>query len=876
MGEVYKAKDTRLDRIVAIKVLPEQLSQNPELKQRFEQEARAVSSLNHPHICTLHDIGQEQGIDFMVMEYLEGETLAARLERGALPLEQALEFSAQIADALDEAHRRGIVHRDLKPANVFLTKTGVKLLDFGLAKLLERKEVAETSSVLTLQKPLTEHGAILGTFQYMAPEQLEAKSVDARTDLFAFGAVLYEMITGRKAFQGESQASLIGAILHTNPPPLSELRPMAPAALGRLVRKCLAKDPDARWQTARDLKDELRWLEESGDGATGIASESRDSKGFRPLAALGFTIGGALLASLFLLMKPEPPVNAVLRSTIELPEGETLSFGAAPNLALSPDGTTLAFRISGRGRAGLFIRSMNELESRLVLGADVGFRLLFSPDGQWVAFARGGRLRKASIKDGTEVTIAEGISGIPFDWVPDGRIVATASDRDGLVLIPSEGQPPQRLTTVNREAGELSHVFPQFLPGGEILFTIKVGENHFEHTRIAVLSPESGDIQVIREGGTYARYAPTGRTEQTGHLLFARPGVVFAAPFNVGTLAIEGAAVPVLSNVRTMGGGMVELDYSDDGTLVYAPSTTNFYERQLLSVDLDGRGTVLIPEPRGYNAPAFSPDGGRLALTIETESKAHVAIYEMDRGTLTPVTFEGRNLQPVWSPDGSRLVFASDRGGGAFNLYLLQADGSGNVERLTTSENTQIPFSWSPDGRFVAFVERDPNTRHDVWVVSLEEERTAEPLIQTPFSEDRPGFSPDGRWMAYTTDQTGRDEIWVQPFPEGVAHRVSIEGGSMPVWAPSGSRIYFLAPNRRIMSVSIRTAPGFEADRPAPLPGSARVTHGWSHHAGAELRNLDLSPDGSRFVLWTGNEPPNRLHLVTNWFAELRELAPAN
>ena len=364
MGEVYKAKDTRLDRIVAIKVLPAHLSQNAELKQRFEQEARAISSLNHPHICTLHDIGQEQGIDFMVMEYIEGETLAARLERGPLPLEQALEFAAQIADALDEAHRRGIVHRDLKPANVFLTKTGVKILDFGLAKLLERKEVSETSSVLTQQKPLTEHGAILGTFQYMAPEQLEAKSIDARTDLFAFGAVLYEMLTGRKAFQGESQASLIGAILHVDPPPLSELRPMAPAALGRLVRKCLAKDPDARWQTARDLKDELRWLEESGGGSTGIASEAeRGGRGFRPLAAIGFTIGGALLASLgFLLMKPEAPVNAVLRATIELPEGETLAPGSAPNLTLSRDGTTLAFRTSARGRAGLFIRSMNERE----------------------------------------------------------------------------------------------------------------------------------------------------------------------------------------------------------------------------------------------------------------------------------------------------------------------------------------------------------------------------------------------------------------------------------------------------------------------------------------------------------------------------------
>jgi len=525
MGEVYEAKDTRLDRRVAIKVLPDHLSDSDELRQRFEQEARAVSSLNHPHICTLHDVGRENGIDFIVMELIEGETLADRLQRGALAVEQAIEYARQTADALDEAHRHGIVHRDLKPGNIFVTKGGVKLLDFGLARLRQGVGGAGADdSAPTEAKPLTQEGAIVGTLQYMAPEQLEGENVDARTDLFAFGAVLYEMVTGRKAFQGQSQASLIGAILHTDPPAVSELRPMAPSSLDRLVRKCLHKDPDERWQTARDLKDELRWITESGgrrEGATAPAGR-RVSKML--IAALAGAIVAGLTVWLF-TRRPSARTEIVTRSVIELPEGASLPAGNGPNIALSSDGTLLAVRARPAYQGPLFVRPLNELEATRVGDALADNRLLLTPDSQWAVTARSdGTLRKTSVRDGTDVIAARGVLATPFDWGPDGRIVATGGERN-LVLFPAEGQAPVPLTTLDATKGEVLHSFPQFIPGHRVLFTILVGEDRFEDTRIAVVTPESAAIRVIQEGGTFARYAPTGGAGAPGHLLFVRPGV---------------------------------------------------------------------------------------------------------------------------------------------------------------------------------------------------------------------------------------------------------------------------------------------------------------------------------------------------------------
>ena len=865
MGEVYEARDTRLDRRVAIKVLPDHLSDSDELRQRFEQEARAVSSLNHPHICTLHDIGRENGVDFMVMELLEGETLADRLERGALSVEDALELARQIADALDEAHRRDIVHRDSKPGNTFLTKSGVKLLDFGLAKLHERKEVAETSSVLTQQKPLTQQGAILGTFQYMAPEQLEGKSVDARTDLFAFGAVLYEMITGRRAFEGESQASLIGAILHTDPPAVSELRPMAPASLDRLVRKCLAKTPDDRWQTARDLKDELGWVAESGDRDVPV---TRTASVAPKLAAAA--LGGALVAALavsLLARSPDVPAEVVTRSVIELPQGERLPRGSGPNIALSPDGTLLAFRTRHNLPGPLFLHRMNELDSVRVADVDAGPRLFFSSDGQWVSFVKGADIRKVSIRDGTEVVVSEGnIQGTPFDWAFDGRIVASALEGDGLVLIPSEGEPPLQLTSVDRDNGEEIHLFPQVLPGGAVLFTVFMGGDRFEDNRISVVSPETGEIRVIQEGGTFARYAPTGGDGEPGHLLFARPGVLFAAPFDPETLTLLGTAVPVLTDVWTMGGGMMEMTFTRDGTLVYAPGTYTIYERQLIEIDRDGNETVILDEPLGYGAPAYSPDGNRLAITIETEAEANIAVYDFERGSLTPITFEGRNIQAVWSPDGSRVAFASDRDG-AFSLYVRSADGSGVVERLTTSETVHVPFSWSRDGRHIAFT-AGSDRQQDIWVISMDD-GTSEPFIASEFFEGDAAFSPDGQWLAYYTDQTGDFEVWARSFPDGAAQRVSIEGGTGPVWSPSGDVLYLQNSDERLMEVR-----PFQNERPAIVAESVTIPWTFSHHTFTFLRDYDVSPDGTRFVTTKVADAPDRLHLVTNWFAELRELAP--
>ncbi len=871
MGEVYQARDTRLDRNVAIKVLPHRLANDEALRKRFELEARAVSQLNHPNICTLHDVGHQDGVDFLVMELLEGETLAERLKKGALPIETALGRGTEIASALDAAHRRGIVHRDLKPGNVFLTRTGAKLLDFGLAKLRETEVPQELSSVATQQRPLTEKGAVLGTFQYMAPEQLEGDTVDARTDIFAFGALLYEMLTGRKAFAGKTQASLIGAILHSDPSPVSELLPMAPPALDRLTRKCLAKDPDARWQSARDLEDELGWIA----GSDGSAEPTRvtENRASRLAPAIGFALAGAVVASLFWALREStpPPSDFVRRSVIELPPGETLISNSAPNLTISSNGTTLAFRTGGDAGTGkLFVRRLDTLEPRLASDELIGPRLRFSPDGQWVGFARPERngLSKVSIRDGTVVAVAEGVRGVPFDWHPDGRIVATSLDL-GLVILSDEGGALRSVTTRDRDAGT-RHLFPQFLPSGrEVLFTIRTGDNFFEDTRIAVVSLESGDVKVIQEGGTFARYVPSRGTK--GHLLFARPGTVFAAPFDPEALELEGPAAPVLRNVQTMQGGMVDMAYADDGTLVYAPSSQRPYERSLVEMDLEGRETIL-GERLGFAAPVYAPDGSRIAVSMETEAESDIVIYDRDRGTLTPVTFEGQNLSAVWSPDGSRLAFASDRDG-TFNLYARPADPAGTVVRLTASDNRQIPFSWSPDGRFLAFVEIHPETSHDIWMLPMDGEGVPEPYATTSFAEDYPAFSPDGRWIAYASDQTGQPEIWVRAFRgDERSSRVSDSGGGMPVWSTSGDRLYYVA-QHRLMSVDVATVPAFLSERPLPLIDGVPGYY-WTQHGGTELLTYDVSPDGSRFITTRGVDSPDRLHLVTNWFAELRELAP--
>jgi serine/threonine protein kinase len=586
MGEVYKAKDTRLDRTVAIKVLPSHLSANAELRERFEREARTVSSLNHPNICTLHDIGNQGGIDFLVMEYMEGETLADRLKKGALPLQQALQHGIEMADALDKAHCQGVVHRDLKPGNIMLTKSGAKLLDFGLAKLRHgpQEGAPDLSTLATEAKPLTEKGSILGTFQYMAPEQLEGKDVDGRTDIFAFGAVLYEMVTGRKAFEGKSQASLIGAIMNSEPQPMSELQPVSPRSLEWSVKRCLAKDPDERWQSARDLTAELGRIAEGGSEA-GLSARVTDGG---PRSRLLWGVAGLLLgalvaglASLKLSTDPSRSERQVMR--FQIPLAPNHDWGQS-GLDISPDGSRIAYVVSTDDHLQLYIRRMDQPEPTPMAGTEGARAPFFSPDGQWVGFWADGNLQKVSVAGGLPLTLCDSESMRGASWGADDVIVFGTAAK-GLFEVPAGGGRPVALTTPNQN--ERAHRWPQLLPGEKaVLFTTWGGAGA---RSVAVLSRETGEVRTLIESGADARYVPTG------HLVYRQlEGQVLGVPFDISRLQIAGAPVPLIVEEVAVG----NLAVSARDTLVYATTTAFVPNSTLVWVDREGRESPLMAKPR--------------------------------------------------------------------------------------------------------------------------------------------------------------------------------------------------------------------------------------------------------------------------------------
>ena len=668
MGEVYKANDTRLDRSVAIKVLPSHLAADTGLRKRFEQEVRAVSSLNHPHICTLYDVGREDGIDFIVMELLEGETLAERLKRGALPLDEALRYGVEIADALDKAHRRGVVHRDLKPGNVMITPPGTKLLDFGLAKVAAAgpsEGVSVLSALPTEAGALTAEGSIIGTLQYMAPEQLEGEQADARTDIFAFGALLYEMVTGTKAFEGKSQASLIAAILERQPPPISTLQSMSPPALDRLVRKCLAKDPEERWATAHDLHDDLQWTAESGS-ETEVSTPTVRHRGNREriVAALVAGVVAAVIASLvtWSWMRSAPP--RLERFVINLPPGARLDTSAPDtDVSISRDGARIVYVARTEEGRVLYSRTVDQLEATSLQGLGGHVRSpLISPDGNWVAFLdrTANELKKVSIHGGPPVTICQ--LGSPMrgqTWGPGNAIIfAEVVDGTGLWRVPAGGGDPEPLTTPDIDNGERNHLWPEILPGGQaVLFTIEMGAAT-ESVQIAVLSLETGEQKILIPGGSHPRYT------STGHIVYSVPGALRAVAFDVGRLEVTSDPVPVLEGVTTKGSSAANFSVSAEGSLVYtAGPSGGGGQRTLVWVDRQGKEEAVTAEPRSYTYPRISPDGGRVALDVRGGDN-DIWIWDFARETLTQLTFDpGNDNYPVWTPDGTRVAFASSRAG---------------------------------------------------------------------------------------------------------------------------------------------------------------------------------------------------------------------
>src|SRR3984893_12581049 len=873
MGEVYRARDTRLDRIVAIKVLPTHLADRSDLRDRFEREARTIASLNHPHICTLHDIGQQDGIDYLVMEYLEGETLAQRLLKGSLPVEQVLQFAIEIADALDKAHRKGVTHRDLKPGNIMLTKSGTKLLDFGLAKLRQdAAPVTPLSELATVNDPLTAQGTIVGTLQYMAPEQLEGKEVDARTDICAFGAVVYELATGKRAFEGKSQASLIAAILEREPPAMSSLEPMTPPALDRVVKKCLAKEPEKRWQAASDVCDELKWITETGaqTGASAGATAGRGRLARRwVLAGLVSCLALAIMvwiAAGNLWRSPALRPAPVSRSVFSLPPGEQLAGLTQPAVALSPDGTYMVYVASRSGVQQLYLRTMDSFDAKSVPDTEGASSPFFSSDSKWIGFlAKGSTLKKVAVTGGVAATlsIVGGGSMLGATW-GDDMIVFQDQITGSLWRVSATGGTPQRIYTLNLKKGEVSNRWPDFLPGANaILFAGHGNVINWYDAQLGVYDFGTNQRrELVSNGGTAPRYAPTG------HLLYARAGTLVAAPFDPKRLELTGAAIPVIEGVMEFSAtGVSQYSVSDSGSLAYIPGGNQASERSLIWVDRNGVEKPLALPARSYSNPPISPDGRRVAVAI-TESGSYIWIYDLERGTLSRLTFETNgNLNPAWTPDGKRVVFQA---GSPSNLFWQPADGSGKAERLTTREYRDAPNSWSPDGQQLAFSEISPTTAMDIWV--LRSDRKAQPFLQTSFNEGAARFSPDGHWLAYVSDESGRYETYVQPYPgPGGKWQVSTEGGTEPVWNRSGRPLFYRGGDK-MMVVDIATQPSFTVGKPRMLfEGQYLPTTGTSP-------DYDVSPDGQRFLMLKPAEQaqaaPTQINVVLNWFEELKQKVP--
>jgi serine/threonine-protein kinase len=895
MGEVYKARDTRLDRTVALKVLPAAYAAEPELRARFEREARAISALEHPHICTLHDVGEESGRAYLVMEHLVGETLADRVKKGPLPLPQAIDVAAQIAEALAAAHRLGIVHRDLKPANVMLTRTGAKLLDFGLARLGGDGPPAvaiEHTSTPTEAAPLTARGTILGTLPYMAPEQLEGRPADARTDLWSLGAIIHEMVTGRRPFEASSHASLIGLILQRDPVPMATLQPLTPPALERLVRRCLAKLPEDRWDTAHDVAEELRWIgQASGQPAPRMAGAGSRrlwlwlSGGATALAAASALVGGLVGRRL-----NAPAVPLVVRSLLTVRPAEELNAGgwvaglvptpggSRTALAWAPDGRSLVFVGRHGGVQRLYVRALDAEEARALERTEGAQVPTVSPDGRWVVFWAGGAIRSVPLAGGPAATMVGGLPTVPTGIAcgGEGRLYYDAAE--GVIWSAQPERAPLALT--KRLDDEISHGLPCLLPGGRaLLFTVRHRGRTWGDEEVVAHVFATGERKALLRDAADARYVPPG------YLVFLRRGVLHAVGFDPERLEVRGTSVPVLDGVVQALTAGHSADVTGAGQFAVAATGTLATLRgavapppdaQLVAVDRQGRVTPLAAPTRSF-APtlSLSPDGRLLAVPIRTLTEHALWLYDRERGTLSKLAPGGESAWPRWTPDGGRVVFAwLDKG--VQQLAWQRVDGASAPQVLARDAGS--PSSWSPDGQHLALVEGS-----DIGMASVENGRaTVEPLTRTPDSERWPEFSPDGRWLAYGSNASGRSEVYVQPYPgPGPRQQVSLEGGESPAWSPTGRELFFLSladseAKGQMMAVDVRPGPALSLGKPRSLfafsePLRLRCV---------PSRCYAIATDGRQFyavqqAATARAAPVVQIQLVQDWAAELSARVPS-
>jgi Tol biopolymer transport system component/predicted Ser/Thr protein kinase len=849
MGEVWKARDTRLDRIVAVKVSAEQFS------ERFEREARVVAALNHPHICTLHDVGP----NYLVMEYIEGQTL-----KGPLPLPLALKYAVQICDALRAAHKQGIVHRDLKPANILVTKAGVKLLDFGLAKMKQSHAIDGNTETIAL----TQAHTILGTLQYMAPEQLEGKDADGRSDIFAFGAVLYEMLTGRRAFEGKSQASLIAAILERDPPSIVDV---APAALDRLLRRCVAKDPERRWESAGDLKAELEWIAEGGAPA---APSAATRTGWR-VHVVWMAVIIALMA-LAVWYRPAPPAAEVVRVQIYPPEKATFSGARStvptPQFDVSPDGRAIVFAASTPGaKPTLWLRPLPEVSAHPIPGTENADLPCWSPDGRWIAFFAEDKLKKIDIGGGQVRVLAENIAEPRgLSWGA-GNTILFAGGASVLYRVPSSGGTAVPVTKLDAPQGEGAHRWPHFLPDGRN-FLFSVLSSQTGRRGVYADSMEGGDRKFLIPYSLYssAIYAPPG------YLLFLEGDTLMAQRFDANRLELHEQPVSVAEKVGRTSGGHMAASASRTGVLAYADGI--YKVGRLTWFDRGGNRLESLPAPEGdYTDFRLSPNEKRVAASLVDPKTGVTDVWLIDlaRGSVSRFT-SGTSLTgaPVWSPDGARVLFRSNRRG-LIEFWQKSAAGGGDEDVTLSADaersagvdfTTNMVSDWSPDGLNLLCELSGSGSGSDIWILPLTGEKKLVKFFGTQYDEMHANFSPDGKLVAYSSNESGRFEVYAQTFPRSdMQWQVSTNGGSEPRWRRDGREIYYLSDDRKLMAVAVGAGPSFGV--PKPLFQTRAPTGVSAFHT-----NYVPSSDGRRFLVNTQIEqPPTPITVVLNWMAGLEK-----
>jgi len=880
MGEVYRAKDTRLDRIVAIKVLPSHLSSSPELKQRFEREAKLISALQHPNICTLHDVGSQDGVGFLVMEYLEGQNLADRLAKGPLPLDQALKIGVEIAEALDKAHQQGIIHRDLKPGNIMLAKSVAKLMDFGLAKpelalgaaaspdlLSPSTPTMNLKSLTSGASPLTQKGSIIGTFQYLAPEVLQGAEADARSDIFAFGCVLYEMATGRRAFEGKSQLSVLTAILEKEPEPVNTREHPVPPMLERIIRACLTKDPAERFQNAHDVAIDLRWVAESSSDAASVRSPAASKTRV-------FTLAGILVASIIVAAvagfysassAPREPLH------VEIPPPDKYQFDATGDNSgapvLSPQGDKIAFVAHSLTDKSLWVRSLQNATARELEGTQGAAHPFWSPDGKYVGFFINGKLAKIAASGGSVVLLADAPNPRGGSWGANDVILYTPNYLGPLFKVSAEGGGEPVAATVVDKTKHSTHRWPWFLPDGKhfLFLTASHSSGNPRENGIFFGSLDSPDTHMVVSTDSSAQYA-------SGHLLYRASATLVAQPFDSSSGKLSGSPLPLINNVRfDVGVWRSIFAVSQNGLLLYQTETASTAGTRLVWFDRAGKKlTTFDMHETSITDVRLSPDGKRVAFETRNPGSG-IWTFDLERNTKTRITFDQQAVaEPAWSPDGKMLVFtvASGLGGGNLDIRTKASDGSGAEKTLSTVPHDYHFPGWSPDGKYLTYLVGVGGKMVSLWAVPADGSGKPFTVLQPPSPQSNLynyQVSPNNRWVAYVSDESGTNELYVATFPEGKGKwRVSTNGAAYPAWSGNGKELFFRNPTDDVLACTV-TVKGSELAFGEPQ----RLFHASMPGIG---NPYDIRADGQRFLINLGEEEtPTPLELEINWPTELKK-----